>query len=133
MNGPPRQVEPLTVEALQDSIRRVGGTDVTTTTMPFGSRWIDTARQGTTYRTGRVLPAGDAAYVDAPVGGHGLNVPVVDAANLGWKLAAVLCGGVGEDILDTYTTERHPVAAPADEYPGPDRPDATRPADEGAV
>ena len=70
-----------------------------------------TARQATTYRTGRGLPAGDAAHVYAPVGGQGLNAGIVDAANLGWKLAAVVCGWVGEDILDTYTTERHPVAA----------------------
>jgi 2-polyprenyl-6-methoxyphenol hydroxylase-like FAD-dependent oxidoreductase len=41
-------------------------------------------------------------------GGQGLNV---DAANLGRKLAAVVHGWVGEDILDTYTTERHSVAA----------------------
>lgn len=72
---------------------------------------LKTAEEATTYRTGRVLPAGDAAHVYAPVGGQGLNVGIVDAANLGWKLAAVVCGWVGEDILDTYTTERHPVAA----------------------
>ncbi|MGX1915686.1 FAD-dependent monooxygenase [Streptomyces phaeochromogenes] len=110
-DGPPRQVEPLTVEELQDSIRRVSGTDVTITTMSSGTRWIDAARQAATYRTGRVLLAGDAAHVYAPVGGQGLNVGIVGAANLGWKLAAVVCGWVGEDILDTYTTERHPVAA----------------------
>ncbi|MEV4231197.1 FAD-dependent monooxygenase [Streptomyces bobili] len=73
--------------------------------------WIDTARQATTYRTGRLLLAGEAAHVYASVGGQGLNVGIVDAANLGWKLAAVACGWVGEDILDAYTTERHPVAA----------------------
>ncbi len=43
--GPPRQVEPHTVEELQDSIRRVSGTDVTAAVMPFGTRWIDTARR----------------------------------------------------------------------------------------
>ncbi|MFC9125491.1 FAD-dependent monooxygenase [Streptomyces sp. NPDC057099] len=68
-------------------------------------------RQATTYRTGRALLAGDAAHVYMPVGDQGLNVGIVDAANLGWKLAAVVCGWVGEDILDTYTTEQHPVAA----------------------
>jgi 2-polyprenyl-6-methoxyphenol hydroxylase-like FAD-dependent oxidoreductase len=109
--GSPRQAEPLTVEELQDSIRRVSGTDVTITTMSSGTRWIDTARQATTYRAGRVLLAGDAGPVYAPVGGQGLNVGIVDAANLGWKLAAVVRGWVGEDILDTYTAERHPVAA----------------------
>ncbi|WP_206439865.1 FAD-dependent monooxygenase [Streptomyces scabichelini] len=46
----------------------------------------------------------------APVGGQGLNAGIADAANLGRKLAAVVHGWVGEDILDTYTAERHPVA-----------------------
>jgi 2-polyprenyl-6-methoxyphenol hydroxylase-like FAD-dependent oxidoreductase len=121
-DGPPRQVEPLTVEELQDSIRRVSGTDVTITTMSSGTRWIDTARQATTYRAGRVLLAGDAAPVYAPVGGQGLNVGIVDAANLGRKLAAVVHGWVGEDILDTYTTERHPVARACCRTPGPRSP-----------
>jgi 2-polyprenyl-6-methoxyphenol hydroxylase-like FAD-dependent oxidoreductase len=76
-----------------------------------GTCWIDTARRATTYRAGRVLLAGDAAHVYAPVGGQGLNVGIVDAANLGRKLAAVVRGWVGEDILDTYATERHRVAA----------------------
>ncbi|MGW2044690.1 FAD-dependent monooxygenase [Streptomyces sp. NPDC001858] len=72
---------------------------------------IDVSGAHQRYRTGRVLPAGDAAHVYAPVGGQGLDVAIVDAANLGWKLAAVVRGWAGEDILDTYTTERHPVAA----------------------
>ncbi|MFI1928445.1 FAD-dependent monooxygenase [Streptomyces sp. NPDC020377] len=42
---------------------------------------------------------------------HHLNVGIVDAANVGWKLEAAVCGCGGEDILDTYTTERHPVPA----------------------
>ncbi|MFE6942196.1 hypothetical protein [Streptomyces chartreusis] len=43
-DGPSRQVEPLTVEELQDSIRRVSGTGVTITMVSSGTRWIDTAR-----------------------------------------------------------------------------------------
>ena len=78
---------------------KVSGTDV----MPSGARWMDTARQATTYRTGR-----GRAHVYAPVGGQGLDVGIVDAANLG----AVICGWVGEDILDTYTDERHPTSTP---------------------
>ncbi|MFD3377537.1 FAD-dependent monooxygenase [Streptomyces sp. NPDC058697] len=57
------------------------------------------------------MPAGGSAHVCASVGGQGLNVGIVDAANLGWKLAAVVGGWVGEDILDTYTAVRYPVAA----------------------
>jgi hypothetical protein len=60
-----------------------------------------------------VLLAGDAAHVHYPVGGQGLNLGVQDAVNLGWKLAQVVDGHSPESLLDTYQTERHPVAADA--------------------
>jgi hypothetical protein len=58
-----------------------------------------------------VLLAGDAAHVHSPAGGQGLNIGVQDAVNLGWKLAQVVSGTSPESLLDTYQTERHPVAA----------------------
>jgi hypothetical protein len=58
---------------------------------------------------GRVLLAGDAAHVHSPFGGQGLNLGLVDAANLGWKLAAAVQGR--DHLLDSYTAERHPVGA----------------------
>jgi 3-(3-hydroxy-phenyl)propionate hydroxylase len=58
-----------------------------------------------------VLLAGDAAHVHAPLGGHGLNMGVQDAVNLGWKLAQVVKHTSPERLLDTYHAERHPVAA----------------------
>lgn len=75
------------------------------------SRFTDTTRQAAQYRKGRVLLAGDAAHVHAPTGGQGLNVGVQDAVNLGWKLAQVVRGMSPVSFLDTYHTERHPVAA----------------------
>jgi hypothetical protein len=63
------------------------------------------------YRDGRVLLAGDAAHVHAPLGGQGLNLGVQDAVNLGWKLAQVVNGTSPMSLLDTYHAERHPVAA----------------------
>jgi hypothetical protein len=87
-----------------------------------GSEGDDLGATRLTYRASRVLLAGDAAPVYAPVGGQGLNVGIVDAANLGRKLAAVVHGWVGEDILDTYTTERHPVARACCRTPGPRSP-----------
>jgi 3-(3-hydroxy-phenyl)propionate hydroxylase len=45
------------------------------------------------------------------VGGQGLNIGVQDAVNMGWKLAQVVNGTAPESLLDTYHTERHPVAA----------------------
>ncbi|WP_375387115.1 FAD-dependent monooxygenase [uncultured Amnibacterium sp.] len=63
------------------------------------------------YRSGRLLLVGDAAHQNPPWGGHGFNTGIGDAANLGWKLAAVLQGWAPPALLDTYETERRPVAA----------------------
>ena len=71
----------------------------------------DRARQATTYRNGRVLLAGDAAHIHAPLGGQGLNLGLGDAINLGWKLAATIQEKAPEGLLDSYYTERHPIAA----------------------
>ena len=68
-------------------------------------------RQAAAYRNRRVLLAGDAAHVHPPVGGQGLNIGVQDAVNLGWKLAQVVKRISPESLLDTYYTERHPIAA----------------------
>ena len=69
------------------------------------------ARQAAAYRERRVLLAGDAAHVHNPVGGQGLNTGVQDAVNLGWKLAQVVKRTSPDSLLDTYHSERHPVAA----------------------
>jgi 2-polyprenyl-6-methoxyphenol hydroxylase-like FAD-dependent oxidoreductase len=62
-----------------------------------------------TYRAGRVFIAGDAAHSHPPYGGYGVNTGLEDARNLGWKLAAVLQGRAGDNLLDTYDEERRPV------------------------
>ena len=69
------------------------------------------ARQAASYRERRVLLAGDAAHVQSPAGGQGLNIGVQDAVNLGWKLAQVVRKTSPESLLDTYHAERHPIAA----------------------
>ncbi|MFZ3584486.1 FAD-dependent monooxygenase [Loktanella sp. DJP18] len=61
------------------------------------------------YRAGRVFVAGDAAHSHPPYGGYGINTGFEDARNLGWKLAAVLQGWGGPDLLDSYDAERRPV------------------------
>ncbi|GHJ47093.1 monooxygenase [Catellatospora sp. TT07R-123] len=58
---------------------------------------------------GRVFLAGDAAHLNPPFGGHGLNTGLGDAVDLGWKLAAVLDGWGGPALLDSYEKERRPI------------------------
>ena len=62
------------------------------------------------FRAGRLFIAGDAAHSHPPYGGYGLNTGLEDAANLGWKLAAVLQGWGGAALLDSYGEERGEVA-----------------------
>ena len=63
------------------------------------------------YRLGRAFVAGDAAHIHSPAAGQGMNTGMQDAANLGWKLALVVHGEGNDALLDSYHTERHPIAA----------------------
>ena len=110
-SGPPKDRQaPVTREEIEGVLRRVSGTDIRVTALESGSRWTDNTRLADTYRRGRVLLAGDAAHVHSPFGGQGLSLGLADAANLGWKLAAVVRGEMPASLLDTYTAERRPVA-----------------------
>jgi 2-polyprenyl-6-methoxyphenol hydroxylase-like FAD-dependent oxidoreductase len=67
-------------------------------------------RSASAYRRGRVLLAGDAVHIHTPAGGQGMNTGILDAHNLGWKLALVAAGRAPGTLLDSYGTERRPVA-----------------------
>lgn len=101
----------VTLSRVQQVLRRVSGTDVTISAMHMATTWTDRARQATAYRMGRILLAGDAAHIHAPLGGQGLNLGLGDAMNLGWKLAATIRGKAPEGLLDSYYSERHPIGA----------------------
>jgi 2-polyprenyl-6-methoxyphenol hydroxylase-like FAD-dependent oxidoreductase len=58
------------------------------------------------FRGGRAFLLGDAAHIHSPAGGQGMNTGIGDAVNLAWKLAAVLAGDAGDNLLDSYETER---------------------------
>lgn len=58
----------------------------------------------------RIMLAGDAVHLFTPTGGFGMNTGVDDAANLSWKLAALLRGWGGNSLLDSYEVERRPIA-----------------------
>lgn len=67
-------------------------------------------RVATTFRKGRALLAGDAAHVNSPIGGMGMNSGIHDAFNLAEKLVAVLRGDADADILDRYDRQRRQIA-----------------------
>ncbi|TMF43307.1 MAG: hypothetical protein E6I23_11005 [Chloroflexi bacterium] len=100
-----------TLQDVRDALIRVDGKDYGVHSPHWISSFTDMTRQAVAYRGGRVLLAGDAAHVHAPVGGQGLNIGVQDAVNLGWKLAQVVNATSPVSLLDTYHAERHPVAA----------------------
>ncbi len=72
--------------------------------------WTAAARVAQKFRVGRVFLAGDAAHQMTPMGAFGMNTGVQDGHNLAWKLAGVLGGWAGADLLNTYQAERQPVA-----------------------
>jgi 3-(3-hydroxy-phenyl)propionate hydroxylase len=68
------------------------------------------ARMASRFRSGRIFLLGDAAHLTPPFIGQGLAAGLRDADNLAWKLAYVLTGRAGEDLLGTYDSERRPHA-----------------------
>lgn len=103
--------KPITLEHVQEVLRRISDTDVRISALHFATTWTDRARQAATYRNGRIFLAGDAAHIHSPLGGQGLNLGLGDAMNLGWKLAATIQNKAPEGLLDSYYTERHPIGA----------------------
>jgi 3-(3-hydroxy-phenyl)propionate hydroxylase len=96
---------------LAGALKAIYGTDFGVHAPALISRFSDAARQAAIYRKGRVLLAGDAAHIHSPMGGQGLNLGIQDAVNLGWKLAQVVKRISSPSLLDTYQSERCPVAA----------------------
>jgi len=86
---------------------------------PTDVEWVDVniwrrrSALAESYGRGRVFLAGDAVHQLSPTGGMGMNTGVADAADIGWKLAAVLQGWGGAGLLDSYDRERRPVGARA--------------------
>ncbi|UQX05314.1 FAD-dependent monooxygenase [Streptomyces sp. RerS4] len=104
-----RDREP-TPEEFRREVSRIAGRDIEMDETRWISRFSDFTRLARTFREGRVLLVGDAAHVHFPIGGQGLSTGVLDALNLGWKLALTVRGAAGEDLLDTYDRERRPAA-----------------------
>ena len=100
-----------TLEELRAALVSIYGTDFGAQNPTSITRFSDMTRQAAHYRRGRVLLAGDATNIRAPLGGQGLGLGLQDAVNLGWKLAHVIKGISPDSLLDTYHAERHPATA----------------------
>jgi len=74
--------------------------------IPYHALYGVHQRVAATFNKGRVLLAGDAAHVNNPIGGMGMNGGIHDAVNLAKKLAAVWFGRVEQSVLDRYTRQR---------------------------
>ncbi|MFJ8793276.1 FAD-dependent oxidoreductase [Streptomyces sp. NPDC102462] len=104
------RLEEFTEERLQRHIRRAVGVPDLDVEITGKASWRAAERVADQYTSGRVLLAGDSAHEMSPTGAFGCNTGVQDAHNLAWKLAAVLDGWAGPGLLETYETERRPVA-----------------------
>lgn len=104
---PATRAAAATFAEVADAWERITGESIRHGSAEWVSSFTDATRQAAEYRRGRVLLAGDAAHVHLPAGGQGLSTGVLDAVNLGWKLAAVISGWAPPDLLDTYHSERH--------------------------
>jgi 2-polyprenyl-6-methoxyphenol hydroxylase-like FAD-dependent oxidoreductase len=101
----------LSASGLLDMVAtRTGRKDIIVHSVLWASAYNMNARLADRYRIGRIFLAGDAAHIHPPTGGQGLNTSVQDTYNLGWKLASVL-SGAPDTLLDTYESERRPIAA----------------------
>ncbi|MFK4598801.1 FAD-dependent oxidoreductase [Streptomyces pristinaespiralis] len=103
-------LEDFTDERCADLIRAATGAPGLDVEITGKAPWHAAERVAEHYGRGRVFLAGDSAHEMSPTGAFGSNTGIQDAHNLAWKLAAVLEGSAGPDLLRTYEEERLPVA-----------------------
>ncbi len=104
--NPPKLTMTMALTEFQESIRRVLGAELPVAEVFRLSRYRFQARQAERYRDRRILLAGDAAH-QFPATGIAINTGMLNAVNLGWKLAADLGGSAPAGLLDRYHRERH--------------------------
>ena len=88
-----------------DLIRKATGIDLPYEVLS-SDEWVASRLLADRYRRHRVFLAGDACHLHPPMGGYGMNMGVADGVDLGWKIAAVLQGWGGSQLLDSYERER---------------------------
>lgn len=107
INGPAPVVDEA---AAMDIVRNLLGMPDLDVEITGTSLWGNNEMYTKHLQRGRVFCAGDAIHRHPPSNGLGSNTSIQDAYNLAWKLAAVLRGQAGPELLETYSTERAPVA-----------------------
>lgn len=105
--GEPPQLDDA---ATTEIVRQLVGVDDLDVEITGYSLWGNNDMYATHLQSGRVFCAGDAVHRHPPSNGLGSNTSVQDSYNLAWKIAAVLNGQAAESLLETYSTERAPVA-----------------------
>jgi len=96
--------------AVVDAMRRSTNSDIAVEVLAHHPWTAGMALVAERYGTGRVFLAGDSIHLFTPTGGFGMNTGVDDAANLAWKLAAMVQGWGGSELLASYEAERKPIA-----------------------
>ena len=99
-----------TLEDIQGYLNRFAPAGTTASDPAWLGAFRTHLRHAAHTRQGRAFLVGDAAHIHSPAGGQGMNTGLQDAYNLGWKLALVQSGQAHAALLDTYETERQPVA-----------------------
>lgn len=109
MYDPERETISDDEDFLIDRVHKVIGDPSVEVTLKGMSMWQINHQVAPVYSAGRVLCMGDAVHRHPPTNGLGLNTSVADAFNLAWKLALVLGGSAGGQLLESYSVERQPV------------------------
>jgi 2-polyprenyl-6-methoxyphenol hydroxylase-like FAD-dependent oxidoreductase len=110
-NAGDRGGQPPSLEEIQELVEQRAPRRISITDPSWLACFRCQLRSTDTYRSGRVLLAGDAAHIHSPAGGQGMNTGMMDVHNLAWKLALVADGRAPHSLLDSYGHERIPVAS----------------------
>lgn len=113
---PGERAEDFDEPGIRDLILRAAGFPGLDVRIRSVSPWVMSPKVARQWRAGRVLLVGDAAARLSPAGGLGMNNGLQCAHNLAWKLAAVICGGAPDSLLDSYDAERRSAALHLMEY-----------------
>jgi len=100
--------EDISFDLLKNHIEQNIGFPAKVTGHAWHSHYRVHHRIADSFSDGNAFLVGDAAHIHSPAGGQGMNTGLGDAVNLGWKLAAVVNGWSGANILNSYNEERRP-------------------------